>query len=156
MKRLILIFCILLPFSSCHQKNDFVFDDDEIRLIVNQRIVNYEWNFRKYTIEKRDYNRILISKNLLTGKSKRSVSAYVLNLEDDFYKITKVDDRLKYPDLEYFPYEEGDFFVYDIDELPPNLFFYINVSTQGEPVMRWDAGFEIEIQKSKIVNKKVS
>lgn len=157
MKRLILLLSIIISYSSCQQKSDFVFDDDEIRLIINKRIVDYKENIRKYTIDKRDYKRILISKNLLEGKSTKSLTVFEVDTKENYHKIISVAEGSKYPEyFDFMPYEENNYFVYELDKLPPKLFLKITVITLKDPIITYDGGFEIEINKSKVFNKKKS
>ena len=157
MKSLTSIFLTIFIFLiACQQKRDYVVDDDKIRDIINQRNFKRTREFPKYVLNKREYGRILISRKLLTEDWESNINVFEFDPEESYYKIYSIPDKSKYPGIiEFIPYIESDYLVYEIDKLPSQkLFFWLVAHSGTDPEVSFICGFGIEIYKSKVLYKK--
>ena len=155
MKSVISIALLILLFS-CQHKKDYVFNDDDIRFIINERNNNRTWEFPSFTIDKGEYNRLLISKNLLGKNEKTTINVFKIDQEKGYREILASTDRLSYQgNIGLIPYEEGNYFVYEIHKFPvKNMLILFDVPAGENPLISWDCGLDIKIINSKAFHKK--
>ena len=134
-------FLAILFFGSycAGQRKDFIIKDDEIRLIINKRL------YKKYSIDKKEYDRILISSNILQTNDNNPIIVW----EKDQWDILSSNDTINIDPtpIDYTPTLESNYFVYELDRLPhQNLVFGLSVKFADDEIHgSYGCDFEIEL-----------
>jgi hypothetical protein len=134
-------FLAILFFGSycAGQRKDFIINDDELRLIINKRLD------KKYSIDKKEYNRILISSKILKANYNNPIILWEKGQRD----ILSSNDTINIDPapIDYTPTLESNYFVYELDRLPhQNLVFELSVKFADDEIHgAYVCDFEIEL-----------
>jgi len=145
---------LLIFLFSCQQRKDFILNDEDIRYLANEHSANHVGRFPKFMIDLDKYERILISKYLVDSSENQSINVFEVNPEKDYSEIVSIKDRLSLPgNTGVIPYENGDFFVFDIDNFSATHLFLIFDVPTGDKTPSWPCGFEMEIYDKNAFSK---